>query len=245
MSHAPRIGITTYGRNAKGEFTLPAEYVDCVRRAGGLALTLTPGEPHPADWLALLDGIVLTGGGDLGHALWGGEGHPTVYGVDDERDRTELALARLVLQSDLPSLWICRGLQLLNIVRGGTLHEHLPDAVGTQLAHSLPPRETVPHPVHIEEGSRLAITLGTSEVVGVSWHHQAAADLGAGLRAVAHAPDGVIEAVELEGHPWLEAVQWHPELSAATDPVQQRLFDALTQRATRRRDVAAGRPTSP
>lgn len=234
----PRIGITTYGRNTKGEFTLPGEYVDSVRRAGGLALTLTPGEPDPAAWLDLLDGLVVTGGGDIGHALWGGAGHATAYGVDDERDQSELALARLVLQSDLPSLWVCRGLQLLNIARGGTLHEHLPDAFGTEFAHTLPPRETVLHAVHIEEDSRLAVTLGTCDVMGVSWHHQAAAELGDGLRTVGLAPDGVIEALELEGHPWLEAVQWHPELSSATDPVQQRLFDALIERAVSRRDEA-------
>ncbi len=238
MSRTPVIGITTYGRNDEGRFTLPGEYVDCVRRAAGLALLLPPGEPAPDAWLDLVDGVVLAGGGDISPECWGGSGGATIYGVSEERDRTELALAERVLARRLPSLWICRGLQVLNVLRGGTLIEHLPDVAAPRtdtdtacVEHRLPPREPVLHGVRVDAGTRLAQTLGTTDVEGVSWHHQAIERCGEGVLVVARAPDGVIEAVELEGHPELEAVQWHPELSAASDPVQQRLFDALLARA--------------
>jgi len=228
----PRIGITSYGRNEEGRFTLPGEYVDCVRRAGGLALILSPGEPAPELWLDGLDGIVFCGGNDLAPEAFGGVTSDVTREPDPERDATELELARRVIAAELPSLWICRGMQLLNVVRGGTLIEHLGDVPSVTIAHDLPPHEPVLHAHQIEAGSRLAQTLNATEVEAVSWHHQAVDVLGDGLRSVALAPDGVIEAVELEDAPWCQAVQWHPELSAATDPVQQRLFDALIQRAT-------------
>lgn len=210
---------------------LPGEYVDCVRRAGGRVVLLTPGEPEPALWLATLDGIIFCGGGDIAPEAFGGTTSEITRQPDGERDGMEIELARRVLEAALPSLWICRGLQLLNVVRGGTLIEHLPGTPGVTVAHDVPPHEPVPHALHIEPGSRLAETLGASEIEAVSWHHQAIDALGEGLRVVARAPDGVIEAVELDDAPWCEAVQWHPELSAADDPIQQRLFDALIRRA--------------
>jgi len=228
----PRIGITSYGRNADGRFTLPGEYVDGVRRAGGIPLVLAPGEPEPASWLEQLDGIVFCGGGDIAPEVWGGRSSELTRDAAAERDETELLLARLVLDAALPSLWICRGLQLLNVVRGGTLIEHLPDVPTATTVHDLPAHEPVEHALEVAPGSGLARTLQATRVAGVSWHHQAIDVLGQGLAAVAHAPDGVIEAVELEDAPWCEAVQWHPELSAAQDPVQQRLFDALIRRAS-------------
>jgi putative glutamine amidotransferase len=226
-----RIGITTYGRDPDGRLTLPAEYVACVRAGGGRAVLLPPGEPDPAGWLDDLDGIVLTGGGDLAPETWGGTGSTENYNVDLERDSTELALAAAVLDRHLPSLWICRGLQVLNVFLGGTLIEHLPDKVGENVLHRLPPREPVSHPVELEPDSRLARSLDCTRCEAISWHHQAVDRPGAQLVVVAHAPDGIIEALELPSHPELVAVQWHPELSAARDPIQQRLFDALVVRA--------------
>ena len=233
------IGITTYGRNAEGRFTLPAEYVDSVRRSGALAITLSPGEVQPEDWLELLDGIVLAGGGDLDPELWQSSADEHNDSIDPERDATEIALARHVLEARLPSLWICRGLQLLNFVRGGSLIQHLPAAVGETVQHRQPPKAPILHGVRVEHGTRLARTLAATEIESVSFHHQAIDRLGAGLVAVAHAPDGVIEAVELEDRPELEAVQWHPELSSASDCVQQRLFDALASRARASRATAS------
>jgi putative glutamine amidotransferase len=226
-----RIGITTYGRDSQGRLTLPAEYVTCVRAAGGRVVLLPPGEPDPAGWLDDLDGIVLAGGGDLAPETWGGTGTAENYGVDLERDRTELALAATVLDRHLPSLWICRGLQVLNVVLGGTLIEHLPDRVGEEVLHRLPPREPVSHRVELEPDSRLARSLGCARCDAVSWHHQAVDRPGSQLVVVARAPDGTIEALELPSHPELVAVQWHPELSAAEDPLQQGLFNDLVTRA--------------
>jgi len=231
---APRIGITTYGRDEENEFTLPAEYVDAVRRAGGLPLLLAPGETLLDPWWSGIDALVLTGGGDLAPERYGGRPAETIYMVDSERDATELELARRLVASELPGLCICRGMQVLNVALGGTLVEHIPDEFGDAVAHRLPPREPVPHPVRVESGSRLAGVLGWTDARPMSWHHQALRELGRGLEVVARAPDGVIEAVELRSHPQVLAVQWHPELTAASEPEQQRLFDHLVELARRR-----------
>ena len=114
---------------------------------------------------------------------------------------------------------------------GGTLHEHLPDVVGELVTHRAPPREPIMHTVTLESGSRLYEILGSKEFEAVSWHHQAIDKAAPELTVVGHAPDGTIEAVETRDHPWLVAVQWHPELTAGDDPVQQRLFDSLAKAA--------------
>lgn len=228
---APIIGLTAYGRDEQNRYHLQAEYVESVRRGGGVAVLLPPGEPHPSAWLSSIDALIVAGGGDLDPATWGGPEVDSNYMVDRERDESELELARAVIERDLPTLFICRGMQVLNVALGGTLLAHLPDAVGEEVAHRLPPREPTPHPVHVERRSRLAELLGTSDPEPVSWHHQAIDRLGAGLEVVARAPDGVVEAVELTAHPRIVAVQWHPELSAERDPTQQRLFDWLVGEA--------------
>ena len=229
------IGITTYGRNKANHYTIPSEYVDSVRRSGATAMLLPPGERDISRWLEIVDAIILIGGGDLDPAHYGEPAHETVYMIDEERDLGELELARKILDSGLPTLGICRGAQVINVALGGTLHVHLPDVVGEEVLHRLPPREPGPHPIRVSESSRLAEILGETEFDAESWHHQAIKDVAPSLRVVAHAPDGVIEAFEKHDHPWLYAVQWHPELSAATDPIQQRLFDALTQAALKLR----------
>ena len=230
----PVIGITSYGRDDNRRFALPAAYVDAVRRAGGLPVILPPGEDEPAAVLALLDGIILSGGGDISPRFYGGTHHATNYMLDPERDGSEIELARSLLTQDMPLLGICRGTQVLNVALGGTLIEHLPDVVGEAVLHRAPPRLPVPHEVVIDPASRLASIVGASHLTAASWHHQAIRQPGTGLQVVAHAPDGTIEAVEKPGHPWLVAVQWHPELTAADDPVQQRLFDGLIEAAKRR-----------
>lgn len=228
----PRIGITTYGRSAGNRYTLPAEYVDAVRRAGGLPLLIAPGDTRIDDYLDLVDGLVLTGGGDIDPGHYGGSTHDTLYSVDRERDEMELQLVRAVLRRRTPTFGVCRGAQILNVAMGGSLIEHLPLEVGETVLHRAPPREPTPHAVQVTPGSRLAAVLGTTELQPMSWHHQAIRRLADGLEVVARAPDGTIEAVELPSHPWLIAVQWHPELTARTDPTQQRLFDALVAAAT-------------
>ena len=223
----PVIGITTYGRDERGRYTLPSEYVAAVQRAGGVPLLIPPLPELAQRYLDLVDGVVLAGGGDIDPAHYRGDAHETMYGVDAERDALELALARAILQRKQPTFAICRGMQVLNVAMGGTLIEHLPNVVGEKVLHRKPPREPTPHPVKIKSGSRLAAIAGVTELQPMSWHHQAIRAVAPGLEVVAEAPDGTIEAVEMPGQPWLIAVQWHPELTAQNDPSQQRLFDAL------------------
>jgi putative glutamine amidotransferase len=213
---------------------LPRKYVDAVRRAGGHPLLLAPGEPDLQGLVERFDALLLAGGGDVEPVIYGGEAHPSIYGTDPERDADELALARIAVDSGLPTLAICRGMQVLNVALGGTLHEHLPDVVGETVAHRAPPREPVPHGVAVESGSLVARTMGACAITPMSWHHQAIDRLADGLGVVARAPDGVVEAVELDDHPWIVAVQWHPELTAASDPTQQALFDGLVAAANGR-----------
>lgn len=224
----PLIGISTYHRDGDPPaFALPCDYVDAVRRAGGLPILLTPGEPDIDRLLDLVQGLILAGGGDLDPDLYGAGRHETVYMVCSERDRFEIDLLMAALRRpQMPILCICRGTQVLNVALGGTLHVHLPDAFGEAVAHRLPPRLPTRHGVHVEAGSRLAIMLATAEVDVCSWHHQAIDAIGAALRPVARADDGVIEAVEHETHPWCFGVQWHPEKQAGELP-HERLFAAF------------------
>jgi putative glutamine amidotransferase len=238
----PLIGITTYHRERSGRerFHVPAAYVDAVRLGGGLPVLLPPGDPRPDEILESLDGLVLCGGGDVDPALFGGRaGHEAQYATCAERDGFELALVRGALARGTPLLAICRGLQVLNVALGGDLHVHLPDVVGDRVSHRASPDRHDLHPVRIEQGCSLAAVLDTTVADVASWHHQAIDRLGEGLRAVAWAADGTIEAVELPGRPEVLAVQWHPEIQAPEPgSPQRRLFEALAVRA-------AGRPRGP
>jgi len=177
---------------------------------------------------------VLIGGGDVDPSHYGGNPHETIYMTDAERDGWELIFAKKLSQSDLPALCICRGCQVLNVALGGTLIEHLPDEVGDDVPHRAPPRKPTEHPVAIEPSSKLAELIGGTSCSTVSWHHQALRDVGQGLKVVARAADGTVEAVEMPDHPFMIAVQWHPELAAERDPIQQRLFERLVQAAQQR-----------
>lgn len=231
--NAPLIGVTTYARNEENKFELPATYTDAVRRAGGVPLLLPPGE---AQWRALLEqvhGLVLTGGGDIDPQHYGGSSHhEAIYMVDRERDMSELALGRAAVHGRIPTLGICRGAQILNVAHGGTLFEHLPDVVGEAILHRAHPREPIHHPVTVHEESQLVGVVQELEFTCVSWHHQGLRDVASGFEIVGRAPDGAIEAIEMRDHPWLIGVQWHPEITAAEDPVQQRLFDMLVTKAS-------------
>jgi putative glutamine amidotransferase len=237
-SERPMIGITTYGRK-DGRYHLPAEYVDAVRRAGGVAVLLPPGDARVDEVLDRLDGFVLAGGGDLDPALYGAPRHPATAAVDAERDAVELALVRALAERRLPTLAVCRGCQVLNVAFGGTLHQHLPEVVGDGLLHRTPDgdddAEQPRHAVEVEADSAVAAAMGATRPEPISWHHQAADRVAPPLRVVARAADGTVEALELPGHPELLAVQWHPERSAAEDPSQQRLFDAVVAAARERR----------
>lgn len=227
MNRSPVIGITTYPRDDRGRYNLPAEYVSAVQRAGAVPLLIPPVPEHASRYLDLVDGVILAGGGDIAPERYRGNVHELNYGVDAQRDELEISVAREVVRRKQPTLAICRGMQVLNVALGGTLIEHLPAEVGETVAHRKPPRDPVPHAVKLKEGSRLASITGVTELQPMSWHHQAIRAIAPGLEVAGTAPDGTIEAVEMLGAPWLIAVQWHPELTAHQDPTQQKLFDAL------------------
>jgi putative glutamine amidotransferase len=230
---APVIGISAYSERARwgvwdtGAVLLPQQYCAQVAAAGGIPVLLPP-LPGIEQAVGRLDGLVLSGGADLDPGQYGAAAHGKTYGVRPDRDAAEAALLAAALERGLPLLGICRGLQVINVARGGTLHQHLPDLVG-HTGHGPAPGAYGSHPVRVTPGSRLAGVLGRTEVDGVPTHHHQAIDrLGEGLTAVAWTPDGVIEAVELEapGSPFALAVQWHPE--AGTD---LRLLRALVAAA--------------
>lgn len=234
MSTRPIIGLTTHAPDDEGHFHLSSLYVEAVRRAGGIAVLLPPGDDRPEEILARLDGIIFTGGGDVEPALYGAVEHEQSYGMNAARDRAEGDLIRAAIAGEKPMLCVCRGTQILNVALGGTLHQHLPDVVGEEILHRAPPRLPVPHPVEVQPGTLLADTLGSTACAPESWHHQAVDKPGRGLKPIARAPDGTIEALGHESHPWLVAVQWHPELTAADDPAQQAIFDGLVKRCRAR-----------
>lgn len=239
----PRIGITTGGRSEEyiksrhydAFFSTPAPYVDALRRAGGIPLLIPAGE---ADWDALsqiLDGVLVTGGTDIDPVEYGGDrGNPHLWPPDRERDRSELALLRhLLAERETPVFCICRGLQALNVAVGGTLHEHIPE-IRAQDIHRDEAGLWAMQDVYLESDSLLADIMGVTALRTSSGHHQAVKAVGAGLRVVAVADDGIVEALEMPSHPWLLAVQWHPEVTAPQDPSQQALFDALVVKARQR-----------
>ncbi len=236
----PIIGVTTYGRfehelkstHYDSLYPLPAAYADGIRRAGGVAVMLPPGEGLFPAVLDRLDGIIFSGGTDIDPARYGGNAeHPELGALDAERDRAEIEGVRAALERpDLPILCICRGLQVLNVARGGSLVEHVPDLDHGDL-HRSDFGHWILHEAEVVAGSRLAEALGGQVPNGTSGHHQAIRAIGDNLEVTATAPDGVVEALEATDHPWCVAVQWHPEMTADRDPVQQRLFDALVERA--------------
>lgn len=204
---------------------------DAVLRAGAEPFMMLPGPPGEAtERLSRCDGLLLPGGGDLSPGLYEREGttvRDEVYDVDDAQDSFDLALARRALATGLPTLAVCRGLQAVNVLLGGTLRQ---DMGGPEHEH----RHLV-HPVVMEPGSRVAAAVGAEKADVSCYHHQCVDRTGAGLAVTARALDGTVEALELPGHArWFTAVQWHPEDTAATDPGQQGLFDALARAAAQR-----------
>lgn len=211
-------------------------YVEALLGAGALPVVIPLGlsDEDRKALVARLDGVVLPGGGDIDPAVYGQEPHPALSDVDPLRDSLELSLARDAAQSDLPLLAVCRGIQVLNVALGGTLVQDIPSQVPDALKHSFrlvdAPREHLAHAVKVSEGSRLAAILGTPITSVNSRHHQSIDKVAPGLEVVAHAPDGVIEGVELPAHPFLIGVQWHPENLQAI-PEMKRLFVRFVEEA--------------
>ncbi|MBD0292400.1 MAG: gamma-glutamyl-gamma-aminobutyrate hydrolase family protein [Jiangellaceae bacterium] len=234
----PVIGITCDIEDARwGVFErraalLPEVYIDAVVEAGGRPLLVPPMTEAAAETVQVLDGLLLSGGPDIEPARYGHDRHPTTVYIRPGRDAAELALMVEAERSELPVLGLCRGVELLVVSRGGTLHQHVPDlhsASGVTVAHRGRPGHYVRHDVTVVDGSLLASIVGTRVDVP-SYHHQAPAEPGEGLVPVAHAPDGIVEAVEDPHHDFVLGVLWHPEYDGELP-----LFEALVAAARRYR----------
>jgi putative glutamine amidotransferase len=234
----PLVAIPTYhlgpGKvgNWEGAYALPEPYVAALVAAGARVALLPPSQPGAAaELLERFDGLLLAGGGDIEPARYGAGDHPAQYGTDPARDELELELARAAIRMELPTLGICRGVQLLNVAFGGTLVQHLPEGDGL-LEHRNEGKQAM-HDVEVAAGSRLAAVLGQGTARCLSHHHQGLDRLGDGFRPVARAPDGLVEGIERD-QGWTVGVLWHPESTAATDPAQHRLLRGFVEAASRR-----------
>ena len=218
----PNVGITaatervSYGVwEEVSAFISPASYVRAVQRAGGRPVLLLP-DPEDAEnpngVLDLIDALILTGGaGDVNPELYGEERHPETGPVQEERDAYELALARAAIERGVPTLGICRGMEVLNVVYGGRIEQHLPDVLGHE-EHRHTPGTYADHEVRLEPGSLAAHAAGTERTPVKSHHHQGIKEVGDGLRVSGWATeDGAIEALEDPSHPFVLGVLWHPE----------------------------------
>jgi putative glutamine amidotransferase len=234
----PLIGVTTselrssrattlrrHGEPPHAEMALGMTYLRAVEAVGGMPVVLPPlGDAELL--LDRLDGVCLSGGPDLDPEAYGAiERHAELGPTEPSLDAFELALARAADARGIPILGICRGAQALNVARGGTLHQHLPAHRQTE------PATATTHTVHVDEGSRLAALVGTRPLRVNSFHHQAVDELGRGLRAVAHAADGTIEAIEAPGAGFVLGVQWHAE-GLVHEPRHRVLFEALVVAAS-------------
>jgi putative glutamine amidotransferase len=239
----PIIGLTTYLQRAqtgvwdtKAAY-LPHVYLDAVTRAGGIAVLLPPqpvDDAIAARVLEGIDGLIVTGGRDVDPARYGQPPHPETDPPGTERDDWELALLQGAIARELPFLGICRGAQVLNVALGGTLHQHLPDVIGST-KYQLGNAEFATVGVRVEEASTVGRMVQGDDLTVEVYHHQAIDLVAPGLRVTARSQDGVIEAVELDSVPFGVGVQWHPEQT----PEDLRLFAGLVEAAREYRRTVA------
>ncbi len=236
----PVIGICTPLERARwgvwdlDAFLLPRNYVDAVHRAGAMALLLAPDPAHvedPDELLDRIDGLMLAGGADLDPHTYGARPHPLTIGSRPERDVFEVALMRRALERDLPVLGICRGVQVMNVACGGTLHQHLPELLGhEEHRRVLGSFDGADHDVRLQPGSLAARAAGEELHATKSHHHQGIDRVGEGLEVTGWATlDELPEALELPGNDFALGVQWHPEADE-----RSRLIGALVEHAAQR-----------
>ena len=229
----PLIGLTTYRERAKwGVWDQPADllpvmYADAIVRAGGVPVLLPPASDDPdaaASTVARLDGLVVSGGADVDPQQYGEEPHPRTASWRPDRDAWELALLDSAAAANLPTLGVCRGMQVMAVAAGGTLDQHTPDVVGHE-QHS--PGGDVFGEIEVSTSDQSVLRSILGPAVTVHCHHHQSVRSHPGFDPVAHADDGTIEAMEVEGTRFCLAVQWHPEMGR-----DQRLFDALVKAAS-------------
>lgn len=228
----PLIGITA-GNDPRtpGQYVIRWDYVRSIEQAGGIPVILAPsGAALHSRLTTRLDGLVLTGGVDIEPSAYGEAFHPSVTRVSPERDEFEFKLTKTSLQQKMPILAICRGLQVLNVVMGGSLVQDIPTMIQSEISHddSKRQRHELAHQITLKTGSRLYEILKMEKLWVNSFHHQSAKQLGHGLIPVAWADDEVIEAVELPDSHFVIGVQWHPESFWNQGATFAALFESFT-----------------
>lgn len=244
MSNRPLIGITALATRF-GEpphtpiYALAQRYIHAIEEAGGAPIILPPrlDDASLAAIFPRLDGVLLSGGGDVDPACYGEAPHPSLTDLNVERDRVEFFLTRQAVEQDKPILAICRGIQVFNVALGGSLVQDIPTQVAGALIH-MPdrkklPRDYIAHPVRVEPGTRLRQVIGVDEAETNSWHHQSIKRAAPGVRVVASSPDGIVEAVEVPDRGFAIGVQWHPEWLYDRQPEMMNLFKGLVEAAQR------------
>jgi putative glutamine amidotransferase len=242
-AYRPLIAVVAYhlagdrvARWPEGGYGVPSTYLDALRRAGARSAIVAPGEEGtPEEILEPFDALLLVGGGDVDPARYGAEPADHLYGIERDRDEFEIALLHAADRLALATLCICRGMQVMNVAFGGTLHQHLPDHADL-IEHGVPLEGTQTiHEVSVEPGSRLAAVTKSGPLASASHHHQGVDRIGEGLTVTGRSEDGLVEAIERlvpdqqdERAAWMLGVQWHPEETAENDPAQQSLFEALS-----------------
>ncbi len=236
----PIIGLTTRSDiTSRGIpfVMLQTAYIDALTRAGAIPVLIPSriGAERGLSLLKKLDGVLFTGGTDIDPIHFNGEPHPRIDGIDVDRDTLELELVRKVVEEGKPFMGICRGSQIINVALGGSLYTDLTDQKAGSLKHDYfddYPRSHLAHTVRLEKGTRLAEIVGEFELTVNSLHHQGAKAIPQAFRVAALAPDGLVEAMELLGHPFGMAIQWHPEW-LTDQPHSQRLFSAFVEAAAK------------
>jgi len=228
----PVIGLTLDHEDPGGYSKFPwyamrENYFGAVARAGGLPIALPHETELAEEYLTLIDGLVVTGGNfDVDPALFGAQERHDSVSTKERRTAFELAITRAAHSADMPALGICGGQQLMNVALGGTLFQHIPDAIPNALAHEQPnPRNEAGHAVTLEPDSALYRITERADMQVNSAHHQAVDAAAPGMKVNALAPDGVVEGIEDPARRWFIGVQWHPEF--AIDPGDNRIFESF------------------
>jgi len=238
MPEKPIIGITLDAEEIGGYskwhpwYALRINYVEAVVKAGGVPILLPHETALSGDYIKQIDGLIITGGDfDIDPALYGvKEKHPKTQ-TKPKRTDFEMEITKLALAGNKPILGICAGEQLINVILGGTLIQHVPDVTGTSLHQQTHHRKEPAHPVKIMPGSLFHKIIGADSMQVNSTHHQAVEKVGKNMKISAEAPDGIIEAIEYQSHPFCIGVQWHPEYGADQDGKDAKIFAAFLQAA--------------